>query len=202
MFASSATIAQILGFAINASVSFAWYRPAVDWLQLFINPFGLSQLADGSGSVILTYLSLGTVFLLLGDAGFVFYMFIQNKFKQFWTLRLLRLISSASHWLNTLSFGPPVCDFCRTRPSSHSTQFSSLDLCILSLLADLVCGPFFIPIINVFTLRLPCMVAGSVCYSPANAVLAVIGLVAGLLYIVLCLLLSATYFTRYDLFAC
>lgn len=64
-------------------------------MQIFINPFGLSQIADGSGSVFLAYLSLGTVFLLLGDAGFVFYMFIQNKFKQFWTLRLLRLISSA-----------------------------------------------------------------------------------------------------------
>ena len=80
---------------MNASVNFAWYRPAVNWLQIFINPFGLSQIADGSGSVILAYLSLGTVFLLLLDAGFVFYMFIQNKFKQFWTLRLLRLISSA-----------------------------------------------------------------------------------------------------------
>jgi hypothetical protein len=85
--------------------------------------------------------------------------------------------------------------------SSRSIQFPNRDLCILSSLADLVCGPFFIPIINVFTLRLPCMVSGSVCYSSANAVLAVIGLVAGLLYIVLCLLLSATYFTRYDSFS-
>ena len=59
-----------------------------------------------------------------------------------------------------------------------------------------MCGPFFIPTINVFTLRLPCMVPGSVCYSSSNAILSVIGLVAGLLYIVLCLLLSATYFTR------
>jgi hypothetical protein len=91
---------QMIGFSIQPTAGFAWYSPAVSWLQRLSNPLGLSQLADGSNSILITYLALFTVMTLLLNVTFVFYMFSQNRFDQIWTLRLLRLGSGS------LSFYP------------------------------------------------------------------------------------------------
>ena len=60
-----------------------------------------------------------------------------------------------------------------------------------------MCGPLFIPIINVLTLRLPCMLPAAACFSTLNSALAIASLAGGILFAVLCILLSATYFTRF-----
>ena len=84
---------QMIGFAVQPTAGFAWYSPAVSWLQRLSNPLSLSQLADGSNSILITYLALVTVMALLLNVAFVFYMFSHNRLDHIWTLRLLRLSS-------------------------------------------------------------------------------------------------------------
>jgi hypothetical protein len=86
---------QIIGFAVQPSSGFSWYTPAVSWLQRLANPIGLSQSADGSNSVGITYLALLTVTVLLLNFAYVFYMFSHNQFEQIWALRMLRLVSGS-----------------------------------------------------------------------------------------------------------
>lgn len=68
--------------------------------NLFAHSAGATDAASSIGNTsstsrALLYVALTVVMIWLADAAFVFYLFSQNQFKQFWTLRLLRHISCA-----------------------------------------------------------------------------------------------------------
>jgi hypothetical protein len=88
---------QMVGFAFQKNCGFAWNPASTSWINIVTSPvkaIGVDVGASSSWRTIF-YLSLLLVALLMIDAGFVFWQFSQNRFQQLWTLRLLRVSSSA-----------------------------------------------------------------------------------------------------------
>jgi hypothetical protein len=83
---------QVVSFAVLPT--FAWHQPYITWLQVLVNPFGIST------SNFLFYLALSVVVLVLLNFAFVWHMFQRNEFEHIWALRLLRLISGTTSFLN------------------------------------------------------------------------------------------------------
>jgi hypothetical protein len=125
---------QLLSFALLPSAGFAWYSPAVSWLQNILNPFGLNQVAGGYDSNTLVYLALIAVSVALSLMGFLLYALSQNDIEYSWALQSMRVIAGSTflilknwkcfgfHALNCLVHMVQCCFV--SRSSSLSSTFS------------------------------------------------------------------------------
>ena len=67
---------------------------------------------------------------------------------------------------------------------------------LLRTSSSLVMGPLFIPLVTVFIQQTPCLAPVSTCYSSTQTILASVSILGCFFYVVLCLILTATFYAR------
>jgi hypothetical protein len=67
---------------------------------------------------------------------------------------------------------------------------------LLRTSSSLVMGPLFIPLVTVFIQQTPCLASNAKCYSSSQTILAAVSIIGCFFYVVLCLILTATFYVR------